>query len=388
MLDWLAGLSTALCAAGLIQQALGIHAFGRILPEDEPAPTALPPISVLKPLHGTEPLLETALESFFVLDYPAYQLVFGVQSEADAALPILERLRRRHPAVDAAIVIDAALHGSNRKIGNLINMLPSARHAMLVISDADMHVPAWYLQKVAAALARPGAGVATTLYTGLAGDPGLPALLGRAQINHGFLPAAALARWLGRQDCLGATMALTRETLAELGGLEALADHLADDNVLGRLARRQGRSIELASVIPATTVPEASFPALWRHELRWARTIRALVPGAYFGVILQFPLFWAVLSLLLSGFALWGWPLLGLAALIRWGLAWRLERRLRLATPAARIPGPWLFLLRDLLSAAIFAASFRGDTVEWRGHVLRADPGRPPMPVRQSRTSQ
>jgi ceramide glucosyltransferase len=373
-LTFLAGVSAGICVAGLAQQAAGIAVLPRQI---KPAfPAILPPVSVLKPLHGTEPLLETALESFFLLDYPVYQLVFGVGLESDPALIVVERLRRRHPGVDAVVVVNATLHGANRKVGNLINMLPSAKHDMLVVSDADMHVPAQYLQAVVHGLARPGAGMATTFYTGLPAAMSLPCRLGAAQINHGFLPGAALARAAGRQDCLGATMALTRRNLDAIGGFEILQNHLADDNVLGRLIRRHGGTITLAPVIPATTVPEATLPALWRHELRWARTIRALVPVAYFGIILQFPLFWAALAVLLGAFAAWTWVLLGLAALLRFALARRLEHWLGLATGLAAVTEPWLLLLRDVLSAAIFVASFWSDRVEWRGHVLRADPGR------------
>ena len=98
------------------------------------------------------------------------------------------------------------------------------------------------------------------------------------QINHYFLPGALLARAMGRQDCLGATMMLRRETLERIGGFAALVNHLADDNVLGRLVQRLGLTVALADTVPATTVPETTLRALWRHELRWARTIRALVP--------------------------------------------------------------------------------------------------------------
>jgi ceramide glucosyltransferase len=371
---FLAGMAALISAAGLAQYAASLAILPRLFACK--VSTARPPVSVFKPLHGTEPLLEAALESFFVLDYPVYQLVFGVSLTTDPALAAIERLRRRHPKVETAVVVNPAVHGTNRKIGNLINMLPFASHDIIVVSDADMHVPSDYLTAVAGALSRPGAGMATTFYTGLPGTASLASRLGAAQITHGFLPAAAIARAAGRQDCLGATMALSRANLAAIGGFEALRNHLADDNVLGQLIRRHGK-IELAPVIPATTVAEARFAPLWRHELRWARTIRALVPLAYFGIILQFPLFWVLMAVLLSGFAFWAWVMLGIASLLRFILARRMERWLGLATGIGSITEPWLLLLRDMLSAAIFAASFWGDTVEWRGHVMRADDGRP-----------
>ena len=176
------------------------------------------PITVLKPLHGDEPLLEQALESVCVQDYPAaWQVVFGVSRPDDAALPVVQRLRSWFPGRDLAVVVDETIHGPNRKVGNLINMLSAAKHDVLVIADLDVHVAPDWLRQLAGALAHPGVGLVTTIYTGLPASG--VATLGAAQINHYFLPGALLARSLGRQDCLGATMALTRETSLGSAGL-------------------------------------------------------------------------------------------------------------------------------------------------------------------------
>ena len=165
-------------------------------------------------------------------DYPRFQIVFGLQDATDPALHVLRRLCARFPAVDIKVVIDPTQHGINRKVSNLINMYPHAAHDLIVIADSDIHAPSGYLADLAAELARPGVGLVTTLYTGLQATGTVAARLGAAQINHSFLPGALLARSLGRQDCLGATMALRRQTLEAVGGLHALVHHLADDAVL------------------------------------------------------------------------------------------------------------------------------------------------------------
>ena len=203
------------------------------------------------------------------------------------------RCRPGTRTADIDLVVDAAEHGTNPKVGNLINMLPSALHDILVIADSDVHARPDYLRHLAAALARPGVGLVTTLYSGLPAIPCVASLLGATQITHGFLPGALLGRALGRHDCLGATMCLNRETLSQIGGLEALRDHLADDNVLGRLVLAEGLDVVLADTIVATTVAERRISALWRHELRWARTIRTLEPVAFAASVLQYPLFLA-----------------------------------------------------------------------------------------------
>ncbi len=360
---------------GAVQQFVGTLLVERFASQPEPLPARFPPVSLLKPLCGVEPLTELALESFFLIDYPAYQLVFGVQSAVDPVLDILERLRTRYPLHDVALVVDNTLHGSNRKVSNMINMLPLAKHDTLVMSDADIHVPPYFLASVISALEQPNVGLVTTVYTALPGTPHLATLLGANQINYSFLPGALLARRLGRQDCLGVTMALSCRTLAMVGGLQAVANHLADDQVLGRLVRAKGLTLTLAHIIPATTVPEANFRELFFHELRWARTIRALVPAAYAGSALQMSLFWSLLCVMFSGGSWMAWLLFVAILLIRHVLAMRLDLALRLPKSG----GAWIFVLRDLLSAAVYIGSFLGNNVNWRGQRMRADPGKAPV---------
>jgi ceramide glucosyltransferase len=189
------------------------------------------------------------------------------------------------------------------------------------------------------------------------------------QINQCFLPGALLARAMGRQDCLGATMALRRETLERIGGFQALVNHLADDNVLGRLVQRLGLTVRLADTVPATTVPEATFAALWRHELRWARTIRTLVPVQFAASVLQYPLAWAALAILLAWGTVWSVAWFAVVWLIRALAAWGVERMLALAFHSP----VWLLPLRELMSVAVVVASYAGRDVDWRGERLQAD---------------
>jgi ceramide glucosyltransferase len=369
-----AGIAGLLALVGVVQQFLGTLLIQEFCTAPAPPLRNLPPVSILKPLCGVEPLTELALESFFLIDYPDYQIIFGVQNPADPVLDIVARLRARYPARDVRLVIDASLHGTNRKISNLINMLPQADHETLVMSDADIHVPPYFLHRVLAALEVPGVGLVTTLYTALPGTPHLATLMGANQINYTFLPGALLARKLGRQDCLGVTMALTREVLAKAGGLEAVANHLADDQVLGRIITAKGYKLTLAQVIPATTVPENDFKALFRHELRWARTIRALVPIPYAASVLQISLFWALLAVAFSHGAVLSWVLFAAVLLTRYAAARRIDALLHLA----KAGDAWLFLLRDFCSALIYVYSFAGDKVDWRGQMMRADAGKVP----------
>jgi ceramide glucosyltransferase len=375
-LAWIAAVG---CAIGVVQAVVAARLVSRFATKPPVAPAWRPPVTVLKPLHGDEPLLEQALATICRQDYPDWQVVFGVQDAADPAVAVVKRLRARFPDCDITLVVDPTLHGANRKVGNLINMLPAARHSVLVIADSDVHVRADYLDRLVSALAGPGVGLVTTIYAGLPATTSVPAMQGAMQITHGFLPGALMARAIGRQDCLGATMCLRRHDLARCGGLHELVGHLADDAVLGLRIAALGLRVALADTVPLTTVPEDRAGALFRHELRWARTIRALEPAGFGASVLQYPLAWALLTILLAGGAPWSFGLFALAWGMRAAAAMDVDRALaphwngeESAALAFRCP-VWLLPVRDLLSVCVMVASYGGRQVDWQGHGLLAD---------------
>jgi ceramide glucosyltransferase len=371
---------------GCVQAAAGAMMVGRFrsrarAPEPFTVRDAdLPPISVLKPLHGDEPMLEEALLGFITQDYPTMQIVFGVQSAADPAIAVVQRLRRRFPGRDLCLVVDSTAHGQNRKIGNLINMLPHARHDLLVISDSDIHVAPDYLRQVAGSFAADSAvGLVTTLYHGIPASPSLSRRLAAGQINHNFLPGVLLSRVLGRQDCLGSTMALRRETLEAIGGLPMLSAHVADDALLGKLVRSRGQTIAIAPSLTATTIAETNAADLFAHELRWGRTVRAVEPLGYALSSVQFPLFWAGLALAIAPHASWTWILFATIWSLRGVIAARIDQLIGLMGRTRGETIPFLLLpLRDWLSAAIMAASFAGSRVAWRGQMMHVSSWSPP----------
>jgi ceramide glucosyltransferase len=278
------------------------------------------------------------------------------------------------------------MHGRNRKVANLINMLPSARYDVLVFSDSDLHLAPDYLMRLVAALERPNTGLVSTLYVGRPARRRWAQCLAAAQINYSFLPGALLARALGRQDCLGSTMALHCRTLERIGGLRALADHVADDNILGQRVVALGLAVDIADTVPAATVPEPTFAALWHHEMRWARTIRALVPVSFGASAIQYPFCWALLACILSRGALPYVMLLGLVWAVRTAAAWGIDHTLKPKfglLGLAPVASVWLLPFRDILSIVEIIASYFSNQVVWRGTMMRADNGvaRVPAPT-------
>jgi ceramide glucosyltransferase len=370
-------ITIALLVLAIIGTAIGLAGLLAVIEFINKHPAlhgaASPGVTILKPICGDEPLLEDAIASFCKQDYPVFQLVIGAHRPDDPALEAARRAQARFPNCDITIVISGALHGVNRKISNLINMLPEARHDVLVIADSDLHVRPDYLRHVVSALSIPGTGLVTTVSAAEPAKQCLAGKIGAMHLTYSFLPSALLAVRLGRQDCLGGTMALRRETLDAVGGLNAIAGHVADDNILGQLVKNLGLGVRLAATLPVVTIQEVALREVWQHEMRWARTIRGVAPIAHAGTVVQYPLFWALLAVPASGFS----PLTLRVFLLLWAInaavaiGIEINLRRRRARPSPFLP-PWLLPLRDTLSVAKIFASYWDDEVVWRGHAMRA----------------
>jgi len=363
----LGGLAGALSLVGCLYMVAATVLTARFLAGHTPTAPAPTPVSLIKPLHGAFPGMGKVLEGYCDQDYGApVQIVFGVRDPTDPAVAVVAALRARRPDADIDLVIDPAQHGANRKVSNLINIAARARHPILVLSDADIGVGPDYLRQVTSALAGRGVGAVSCLYVGQ--DDGSPwSRLGAMAINHGFLPNAVLGLTLGlARPCFGSTIALTADTLAEIGGLRAFADHLADDYEIGRAVRARGLAIAVPRMVVSHHCIEASGADLIDHELRWGRTVRQLEPAGYLGSLITYPL-----PLALVGGALLGSPIPALA-LILTALGVRIGCKFAMdASTGAPVGRWWLIPARDVLSFGVFVASFTVNTVGWQGGRFR-----------------
>jgi ceramide glucosyltransferase len=330
---------------------------------------AQPPVSVLKPLHGDEPGLCENLRSFAEQDYPERQIVLGVNDPRDAALAAAQALIRDFPGGDVALVVDRTIRGSNHKVSNLANMLPAARHDILVLADSDMRVGRRYLAAITAPLNDPGVGIVTCLYRGVS-TGGIWSELGALHINFTFLPGALVDEALGvGRGCFGATIALRRQALERIGGFARFRNELADDHRLGEAVRAEGLNVVLSHYVVETQVSEPTLAALWRHELRWARTVRGVAPLGYAGSIVTHPLAVAALATAVTRFGLTAWVFLAITFLIRW-----VGAKVTAGALGLPMPRPWLLPVRDALWFAVFVASFFGRRVFWRDQNFRVEP--------------
>jgi ceramide glucosyltransferase len=332
-----------------------------------PVATLLP-VTVLKPLCGAEPGLYQNLRSFCEQDYPRFQIVFGLRDPADPALAVAERLRREFPARDIEIVVSPRLHGGNRKVSNLVNMLERAHHGLLVMADSDAIVGRDYLQAVTAPLHDPTVGLVTCIYRDLPTRE-LWSRLGAMYINEWYIPSVLLAWFFGHEGyASGQTLCMRRDTLQAIGSLRAIASHLADDYQLGELVRAQGGRIVLSRYLPRTEHAESSFGALQRHEVRWMRTLKILRPRSFRLLFLSFSLPLALCGSLLLGTAA-PFPAAARSGLLAFVVAARLALHLAGRAGAGRplLADLWLVPVRDLLLLWVWLQGFFTSRLSWRG---------------------
>jgi len=326
----------------------------------------VPPVSILKPLKGTDPEAYESFRSHCLQDYPEYEIIFGVSDPRDPAAELVERLKKEFPQRLIRLMFCPKNLGTNTKVSNLAQMLAVARYEYLIVNDSDIRVEPDYLRRVVAPLADPKVGMVTCLYRSVAG-PTLGSRLESIGISTDFSAGVLAARQLERgiRFGLGSTLAFRRRDLESIGGFEALADYLADDYEIGSRIAARGLEVKLSEVVVETFLPPYTPREFVDHQLRWARSVRDSRPWGSVGLGLTFGLPWTLLALVFSLGAAWAWELLAAVAAMRVAVALVIGSLVLRDRQVLR----WLGLLplRDVVALLVWLASFTGHTVSWRG---------------------
>ncbi len=363
MAHWAGMAATVLALVSAGYAIAAVCLAGRFKVSPRRAPAKFPPVTLLKPLHFDEPRLRENLESFCRQSYPGpVQIVFGVQDPLDPAIKIVESLKRAHPGLDIELVVDTRLYGANRKVSNLINLVERAKYDVLVLSDSDIAAGSDYLSAVTKSLDEARGGAVTCIYSGAPLDNIWSRFVAMG-INYQFIPNALFGTTLGlASPCFGSTIALHKDLLRRIGGMQAFSNHLADDYEIGRAVRARGHSMTLAPVVVSHTCAERSRREMFDHELRWARTIRLLNTSGHLGTFVTHAVPLALIAMAINGVSLTSTGVLAAALLARFCVKWRMDRVLGTSAGPA-----WLLPVRDMLSFVIFLGSLAGGNIHWRG---------------------
>ncbi|HEU0142295.1 MAG TPA: glycosyltransferase [Bryobacteraceae bacterium] len=351
----------AIAAAAIAYQVASLLAAWRHLRAPASAGDYTPAISVLKPVRGLDPDFYEAIRSHAAQDYPAFEILFGTADESDPALSSIRRLAADHLGVPMRVIVSST-SAPNQKAGILCDLAAAARHSVYVVSDSDVKVPQDWLRGIVAPLADSRTGVVTCLYRPVARTAaGVWEALG---VATDFAPSILVARWIGvREFGLGSTLVFRAADLERAGGFPAIAGYLADDYQLSKRISGLGLETVLSRTVVETSLGEDGWTGVWKHQVRWARTIRVSRGGGYAGLPVTHAGVW-VLASAIAGL----WPLAFVLLLLRIAsgaltgigvLGSGIVKRWFLAAP-----------LWDLWAFAIWIAGLLGTTVEWRGRKL------------------
>jgi ceramide glucosyltransferase len=389
-------VTTVLTVAGMGYFIAALLAAFVFLMKRRPAARDFTPgVTILKSLKGLDPAMLDAFRSHCRQNYAGeYELLFGVASAEDPAVAAVAELQREFPERAIQLIVCPERLGANGKVSTLAQLIPHARYDYLLINDSDITVSPRYLTRTMAEFQGTGnrktgtkgprdqgnegtrpVGLVTALYRGRP-HGSLWSKLEALGIATDFQPSVLLARWIegGLRYGLGSTLAVSREALAAMGGIETLADHLADDYELGARIYKAGYAIALSHEVVETSVPDYSRKGFFDHQVRWYRTVRDARPGGYVGLVFTLGLGWALLNVVASG----------VSPLSVWLLAMSFFLRLALAMAVAAnvlgdhdvLPNLWLLPLRDVVAMGTWVAGFAGNTIVWRGERFQVKDGK------------
>ncbi len=330
----------------------------------------LPPVTIFKPVHGMEERLEENLESFFLQDYPDYEIIIGARSVDDPAITLAENLRRKYPKVKSRIVISGPPEWPNAKVFTLDKMIALSRNDYFVISDSDVRVDRDFLRNVIPPLLDRKLGLVTCLYRG---DPAadfwsfLEALGMSVEMPSGVVTADMLE---GIRFALGPAVALRRDALDAIGGIRATADYYSDDYVLGNKIWAAGYKVIFSHHFIHHVLTPRPFWRTLGDQLRWMKSTRHSRPWGHIGTGLTFAMPYGILAFVAAaalGKVGFGLALLAAAFLNRViqsiVVGWWLMKDKR------ALEFCWLYPLRDLQGFGVWAASFLSHKFYWRGEI-------------------
>jgi ceramide glucosyltransferase len=371
----LAIIPEILTVAAIAYYVIALFAARAFVKQKPPTAAALPPVSILKPLKGADPGIYESLRSHCVQDYPQFEIIFGVNDAADAAIPFIDRLKTEFPNVPIRTVISAQVLGANRKVSNLVQMLEQAQFDHVLINDGDIRVPADYLRSVMRWFGESKLGMVTCLYRAVAGKS-VWSKIEALSISTDFMPGVLVARVVDRgvRFGLGSTMAVSREALDAIGGLRPLVDYLADDFELGKRIANAGYKVVIAAPVVETFLPDYRLKDFFEHQLRWGRTVRSSRLAGYFGLGITFGMLWALLTVLATSGAWWSWILLASVLVLRFAIT--LVIGTRILGDGEALSNFWLLLLRDLIAPIVWLLSLFGNRIVWRGEVFALQSGK------------
>ncbi len=209
-----------------------------------------PYVSIIAPCRGIDQGIEANLAALIEQDMPAYEVIFVVDDEADAAVEIIRKVTsdRSRKSVQTKLVIAPAAVGCSQKVENLREAVLNAddRSQVFVFVDSDTRPMRTWLRNIISPLRDDSVGAATGYRWFISEVPSFASEL-RSVWNASI--ASVLGPDTNSNFCWGGAMAIRRDVFDRLEMRDQWRGTLSDDLAMTRAVK--------AAKLPIVFVPQA-----------------------------------------------------------------------------------------------------------------------------------
>lgn len=331
-----------------------------------PPPSPTPRVTLIRPVRGLDEVERITLASTFSLNARDTQIIFCAEDASDEAIPFLEGLIARHPAVDARVLIGSDLGSPNPKLNNIVKGWHAATSEWVLITDSNVMLPPDYIERILRYADE---------NTGCVSAPpiGSAPLTFWAEVECAFLNTFQ-ARWqyaadvAGQGFVQGKTMLWRKADLDGSGGIRALARELAEDAASTKLVRSWGKKVRLADPQFQQPLGTRSSNQVISRQSRWAQLRRGAFPSHYASEGLTGALPALLLLIAAAILADLDPVMLALAHLTIWyGAEAALAHRMGWHWSAYSLPAS---IVRDALLPLIWITGWKRTGYVWRGNTI------------------
>ena len=289
----------------------GINYLNYFRSELKKGPGHLTPFaSVIIPCKGIEDGLEDNLRALLDQDYPAYEVIFVIDSDKDPASDLIEELIRKYSATatKTKLVVAGRATESSQKVENLREAVLNASDSseVFVFVDSDARPQEMWLRHLVAPLESENIGVATGYRWFISERPTFGSEL-RSVWNASI--ASALGPNLKGNFCWGGSMAIMRKTFERIDIREKWHGTLSDDFAVTRAMNQAGLDIYFVPQALTASIGDFSLSDTIEFTSRQMKITRVNAPHlwmlSYFGAVLFNALMLSSLAIIIYDRSSW-----------------------------------------------------------------------------------
>lgn len=334
--------------------------------------TKYPSVSILKPVKGIDDEMERNLESFYKLDYPDYEILFGVDSMGDDVTELIGNVSLRFPHVKTRIIETGHRGDINPKVHKLSVLEESAKGKLFWVSDSNIRVKPDTLKSLAEEYILNGTHLVFSPIKGF-GSRTFGSLMENSYISH-YLSGNVLGSWtlFRKEVVVGKSMLIERKAIRSFGGFSYFRNYLAEDQIIGETFRSSGYRISTNATWVTNFNSSSTIRSFFGRMSRWAKLRFNMHRSIYFGEVLTNTTVTGALA----------FPVFDKTALILFPVVLFL-RILMEAVTYLKVSGdepqiyrkialvPVMVIVKDVVNFAVWFTPLYSNQVTWRGGSIR-----------------